>query len=241
VYPVISREEGRSRTLSYWAFLATADRHHPSTARHNRRFRFQQRDAAEGNAGSSNFVFTVDVVGQSAQTVTVNYTTANGHPRLPGQRLTPHQRDAPGLREHQRAACRYQSGRSSYRRTGRRSHAETFTVTCRLLSNARFRSPAEPGQSRTTTERGRPVASSKTASAPPFFATQPITYTLTISNAGPNTAKRGDGQRCAPRRRDFRLRHAESGFVQRHHYGDLQSRNAEQRGIRDGVVARHAE
>jgi uncharacterized repeat protein (TIGR01451 family) len=138
---------------------------------------------AEGNAGSSNFVFTVTLSGQSAQTVTVNYATANGTATA-GSDYTATSGTLtfnPGVTSLPISVP--VAGDTSFEGN------ETFTVNLSTASNATISNPTGTG---TITNDDGAVAdlsiTKATASAPPYFATQPINYTLTVSNAGPNPA-----------------------------------------------------
>ena len=138
---------------------------------------------AEGNAGSSNFVFTVTLSGQSAQTVTVNYATANGTATA-GSDYTATSGTLtfnPGVTSLPISVP--VAGDTSFEGN------ETFTVNLSTASNATISNPTGTG---TITNDDGAVAdlsiTKATASAPPYFATQPINYTLTVSNAGPNAA-----------------------------------------------------
>jgi uncharacterized repeat protein (TIGR01451 family) len=136
---------------------------------------------AEGNVGSSNFVFTVTLSGQSSQTVTVNYATANGTATA-GSDYTATSGTLtfnPGVTSLPISVP--VAGDTSFEGN------ETFTVTLSTASNATISNPTGTG---TITNDDGAVAdlsiTKAVSSAPPYFATQPINYTITVSNAGPN-------------------------------------------------------
>ena len=137
---------------------------------------------AEGNAGSSNFVFTVTLSGQSAQTVTVNYATANGTATA-GSDYTATSGTLtfnPGVTSLPISVA--VSGDTAFEGN------ETFTVNLSTASNATISNATGTGT--ITNDDGAVIdlSMTKNAGPGPFFTGQTVNYTLTVSNAGPNTA-----------------------------------------------------
>ncbi len=139
---------------------------------------------AEGNAGTTNFVFNVTLAPASGQTVTVDYTTSGGDATA-GSDYTPTSGTltfTPG--DTSETITVTVAGDTSIEPT------ETFNV---VLSNAPLAAITDAtGQGTITNDDVAPVADLSLTKAVvgsgPFVVGQNATFTITLSNAGPDAA-----------------------------------------------------
>ena len=139
---------------------------------------------AEGNSGLTPFNFTVTLSAPSAQTVTVNYATADGTATAPGDYAS-----ASGV-------VTFTPGQTTQTITVNVvgdttvEPNETFTVN---LSSPSANATIAVATGTGTITNDDAVASvdlaiNKSAGGGPFIAGQPIAYTISVTNAGPGSA-----------------------------------------------------
>jgi thiamine pyrophosphokinase len=136
---------------------------------------------AEGNAGTTNFVFTVTLSPASGQTVMVNYATANGTATA-GSDYTATSGTltfAPGVTTQNISVP--VNGDTVF------EPDETFTVNLSAPVNAMITTATGTGTIVNDEPGNADVAITKTASGN-FFAGQNTTFNIAITNGGPNNA-----------------------------------------------------
>lgn len=139
---------------------------------------------AEGNSGTTPFHFQVTLSAPSAQTVTVNYATADGTATAPSDYAS-----ASGV-------VTFTPGQTSQQVTvnvvgdTNVEPNETFTVNLSSPSaNATVATPTGTGTIQNDdVVPNVDLAISKSAGAGPFFASRNITYTIGVTNNGPASA-----------------------------------------------------
>jgi uncharacterized repeat protein (TIGR01451 family) len=139
---------------------------------------------AEGNSGATAFNFTVTLTGASEVTATVNYATADGTAAAPGDyaatsgTLT----FAPGVTTQPIAVL--VNGDTTLEPN------ETFAVNLSAPANATITPGSGTGTGTIQNDDvgTADVGITKTAPGSAFFATQPLTYSIVVTNAGPNAA-----------------------------------------------------
>ncbi|MEO8035406.1 MAG: IPTL-CTERM sorting domain-containing protein, partial [Acidobacteriota bacterium] len=136
---------------------------------------------AEGNSGTSNFVFTVTLAGSTAQTVTVNYATANGT-AVAGSDYTSTSGTltfAPGTTTQTVAVP--VTGDTTV------ESDETFTVNLSAPVNATITTATGTGTI-INDDFVADLAIVKSAGSGPFYASQNAVFNIAVANGGPSTA-----------------------------------------------------
>jgi len=140
------------------------------------------RTLAEGNSGTTNFVFTVSLSAVSGQQVQVNYTTNNGT-AIAGSDYTTTSGTATITAGNPSTTITVPVlGDTAFEPN------ETFTVDLSAPVNATINDGQGLG---TITNEDLPNSNlgvTKTANVPTFTPGQQITFTITVSNAGPDAA-----------------------------------------------------
>jgi uncharacterized repeat protein (TIGR01451 family) len=137
---------------------------------------------AEGNSGTTAFTFTVTLTGATEQPATVQYATA------PGTAVAPSDFTAtsgtlnftPGVTTQPITVL--VNGDTTFEPN------ENFTVNLTLPVNASITTGTGTGTIQNDDAGTADVGITKTANGGAFFAGNPISYTITATNAGPNAA-----------------------------------------------------